>query len=196
MNAIILHGRPRKNEYYSDKNPSQSNSHWLPWLQAQLMHRDIFAQTPEIPLSYEPLWERWVREIERYDITPDTMLVGHSCGGGFWVRYLSENRDLQVGKVVLVAPWIDIEQKDPNKMFDFKIDPNIASRTKGLTIFNSSDDAEEILSSVEKLRQTLEGINYKEFSGLGHFTHSRMPDDTFPELLTELVGDMPKAPVI
>ena len=78
LNAIILHGRPSKAEYYSDKYPSMSNSHWLPWLQKQLLNNDIFAETPEVPLSFEPLWERWVKEVEQFHITQETILVGHS----------------------------------------------------------------------------------------------------------------------
>ena len=55
-----------------------SNSHWLPWLQKQLLNNDIFAETPEVPLSFEPLWERWVKEVEQFHITQETILVGHS----------------------------------------------------------------------------------------------------------------------
>ena len=40
-NAIILHGGPSKKEYYDLNMPSMSNSHWLPWLQAQLLKKDI-----------------------------------------------------------------------------------------------------------------------------------------------------------
>lgn len=187
QNAIILHGRPERDEYYSEKYPAQSNSHWLPWLQKQLIVRDIFAVTPEIPISYEPLWERWVKEIERYDITPETILVGHSCGGGFWVRYLSEHKDLKVGKVILVAPWIDVEQQDPNHFFNFEIDPNMASRTKELVVFNSIDDVMEIQTSISKLRKVITGIKYREFDDMGHFTHEYLPSDTFPELLEEIL---------
>lgn len=165
-----------------------SNSDWLPWLQNQLLVRDIAAATPEIPHSYEPKWERWVREVERYDITPQTMLVGHSAGGGFWVRYLSEHPQLQVGKVVLVAPWIDVENDDPNGFMDFRLDPAMAERTKGLTLFHSTDDGAEIQSTVKELRAKLKGINYREFEDRGHFTHKYMPDDTFPELLDELLA--------
>ena len=187
QNAIILHGRPKKAEYYSDQFPSMSNSHWLPWLQKQLLNHDIFAATPEVPLSYEPLWELWVKEVERYDITPDTILIGHSCGGGFWVRYLSENKNLRVGKVFLIAPWIDVEKADPNYFFDFVIDDNLVDRTNGITVFHSINDAAEIQSSVNELRKKLKDINYLEFTNRGHFTHKYMPSDTFPELLDKII---------
>jgi uncharacterized protein len=186
-NAIILHGRPRKSDYFNLDYPSQSNSHWFPWLQQQLLVNGYLAQTPEIPEPYNPKYKNWVREIERYEITPDTILVGHSCGGGILVRWLSENKNQKVGKVVLVAPWIDVEKSDW-PLFDFEIDSNIAARTTGLTIFHSVDDDPEIISSVAELRHKLNHIGYKEFKDRGHFTHHYMPEDKFPELLEECLS--------
>lgn len=103
-------------------------------------------------------------------------------------QWLSKNPEVKVGKVVLVAPWIDVEKEDW-PAFDFTIDENIAERTAGLTIFHSTEDASEIGTSVKELRSRLKDINYVEFEGRGHFTHKYMPDDTFPELLKEcLIG--------
>ena len=114
--AILLHGSCDKEEYYSDEYPSLSNSHWFPWLQKQLLIRDIPTQTPELPGAYEPVYEEWKKEFERHDITENTILVGHSCGGGFLVRWLSEN-NIKVDTVVLVAPWIDPENKRTSSFF-------------------------------------------------------------------------------
>ena len=103
-NAIILHGQPGKEEYYNPERPSMSNAHWIAWIQAQLLKNDIAAATPEVPFAFKPEWELWKQEVERFDINPDTILIGHSRGGEFWLRYLSENKDIRVGKVILVAP--------------------------------------------------------------------------------------------
>lgn len=187
-NAILLHGRPGKKEYYDSKFPSSSNYHWFPWLQKQLLVRDIKADTPEIPLAYEPLWERWVKEVERFEIGPDTILVGHSCGAGFWVRYLSEHKDLKVGKVFLVAPWIDVEQEDPNHFFDFVVDKDLVKRTKGLTVFHSSNDHKEIQTSLKKLKTELGNFKLRIFNNYGHFTHKDMKTSEFPELLEEILS--------
>jgi len=83
-NAILLHGTPSKEEYYSLEYPSASNAHWFPWLQKQLLIKDIPAVTIEMPSSYLPDYSLWQTEFERFDITPETILVGHSCGGGFF----------------------------------------------------------------------------------------------------------------
>lgn len=187
-NAIILHGMPSKQEYYGPKHPSMSNSHWLPWLQGQLLKKDIAASTPEVPLSYDPQWEVWCREVERYEIGPETTLIGHSCGGGFWVRYLSEHPELKVGKVILVAPWLDPDGDETKGFFDSQIDPRIASRTGGLIIFHSDNDMGNVQKSVVVLREKIDGLVYNEFAKYGHFTYQDMGTEEFPELLEEILA--------
>lgn len=71
--------------------------------------------------------------------------------------------------------------------FDFKIDPNLASRTKELIIFNSDNDRKEVQSSVKVLRKELQGVKVKNFHGYGHFTIFSMKTKKFPELLKELL---------
>ena len=56
-NAIILHSKPKEEEYYRPDFQSSSNSNWLPWLQKQLLIHNIKADTPEVPLSYDPQWD-------------------------------------------------------------------------------------------------------------------------------------------
>ena len=185
-NAIIVHGRPDKEEYYDTKFPSASNSHWLPWLQKQLLVHDITAYTPEIPHCFNPQYDVWQKEFERYDITPETILVGHSCGGGFLIRWLSEHKKVKVGKVVLVAPWLDPDREGTTDFFDFTIDPDLVKRTKQLTIFHSDNDDESIQKTVRILKSKLKGFAYREFHNYGHFCFEDMKTKAFPELLKEL----------
>jgi len=188
-NAIILHGKPGKDEYYNDKYPSASNSHWLPWLQKQLLIKDIAAYTPEVPYAYAPRYEIWCKEFERYDITAETILVGHSCGGGFIVRWLGDHPKVNVGKVVLVAPFAPSVKAnwDQYGFFDFTIDSDLTRQTNGITIFGSDNDSPGIIESVQKYREVIKAVTYKEFKGYGHFTLKRMGTAEFPELLEEIL---------
>ena len=187
-NAIILHGLPSKHYYYSAKHPSASNSHWLPWLQKQLMMHDIRADTPEVPNAHEPTYEAFVTEVERFDINPHTTLIGHSMGAGFWVRYLSERPELTVDKVVLVAPWLNLERERELDFFDFEIDPTIGARINELTIFSSDDDDESMQQSTRVIKEKLPLADVRIFHAYGHFTASSMKTDAFPELLDVVVG--------
>jgi predicted alpha/beta hydrolase family esterase len=183
-NAIILHGVPSREEYYDPKTPSMSNAHWLPWLQGQLLKADITAATPEVPHCFNADWATWNTEFERFEVTTETILVGHSTGAGFIIKYLSIHPDITVGQVVLVAPWLDPDKELTNGLFDgFQIDPDIASRTAGVTIFNSDDDQDSVHKTVEILRVKIKDVNYKEFHDYGHFTSGDMKTVELPELL-------------
>jgi predicted alpha/beta hydrolase family esterase len=187
-NAIIVHGTLSRKDYYDPALPSPGNSNWIPWLQKQLMTRDIKADAPEMPLAFKPDYEVWKREAERFDIGPDTMLVGHSTGGGFWLRYLSEHPELRVGKVALVAPWLDPNDIKQTTFFQFEFDPDLVSRTAGLTIFNSTDDHEGIQWSVQMICTILDGWDFRSFDDYGHFCLEDMHTAEFPELLDVLTG--------
>lgn len=185
-NAIIIHGMPEKKEYFNLKGDSESNCHWLPWLQKKLIVKGILAQTPEMPEPYEPVYEKWCKIFEEFEITPETILVGHSCGGGFLVRWLSENM-INVGMVVLVAPWIDTEKELDTNMFNFVIDPEIISRTNGLTVMYSIDDDLVIIKSIDELKAILPSADFRKYLDKGHFTLGAMGTRDFPEII-EILG--------
>lgn len=182
--AIIIHGMPKKESYYNPAFPSPSNAHWSPWLQKKMILNKILAQTPEMPVPYNPVYEDWKKLFERFDINEHTILVGYSCGGGFLLRYLSEE-NIQVGKVVLVAPWIDTEKELDTGMFDFTLDANLVSKTKGVTIFESTNDDEVIQKSIEKIKNEVLNIHVVTFQNYGHFLLDDMKTNSFPELLEE-----------
>jgi len=185
-NAILVPGRPDKDEHYDPELPSNSENHWFSWLKRQLILQDIHAVSIEPPFPFRPRYDEWCKEFERFDLTPETILVGHSCGGGFLVRYLSEHIDLHVGKVVLVAPWINPEnnpRSDTADFFDFTIDPDFPARTAGVTIFVSGDDESSVLQTVDILRKKVNGLKFKEYTDKGHFVIGSMETPEFSELL-------------
>jgi len=187
MNAIIIHGTCDKEEYFSDKYPSLSNSHWFPWLQKQLLMKGIFTQTPEMPEAYISDYEKWEKEFERFETNDDTVLIGHSCGAGFLVRWLSENK-VNFSKLVLVAPWLDPEREKTDNFFDFQIDGKISERAC-VHVFLSEDDDAAILKSAGMVIGSMPGVKVHKFSGKGHFTFEDMKTHVFPELLEIILSN-------
>jgi predicted alpha/beta hydrolase family esterase len=186
--AIIIHGWPDKEEFFDPQTPSPSNNQWLPWLQKQLGMKGWNAQTPEMPDAYEPNYEKWKLVFEQFYVDENTTLIGHSCGGGFLVRWLSESKK-KVGKVILVAPWMDPEHEERELVgdfFDFEIDLTLSDRTSEVIVFVSNDDEKTILDTVEALK-TIKNIQIKQFSDKGHFTLGDMGTNEFPELLEEII---------
>jgi predicted alpha/beta hydrolase family esterase len=196
-NAILVHGFCDKAKYYDPDHPSMSNNQWFPWLTQQLMVRDIFTVAPELPEPWQPNYEKWRRELERFDINEQTILVGHSFGGGFLVRYLSEN-NIKVGKVILVAPYMglghgeDLEQKSSESVFfDFNIDQNLARKTAGLTIFKSTNDAIGVDNSIDILMEKWgDSVKLITLPKRGHFMATiKWTKFEFTELLEEIITE-------
>lgn len=187
-NAVIIHGKPSKEEYDDPDLPSPSNYHWIPWLQRQLGLKGVLAQTPEMPRPWQPDYQSWKQEFERFELSPETILVGHSCGDGFMVRWLSEHKEVKPGVVALVAPWLDPDKRLKNDFFDFELDPQLAHRAKKFIIVASDNDAPDIKESINRLQEKVPGLIYKELHNMGHFTVMSMPGPEFPQLLKELVG--------
>lgn len=192
-NAIIVHGKPSEESYRNSEFASASNSIWIPWLQQQLLLRDIATQTPEMLRAYQPDYIIWKRTFEQFTVTPETTLVGHSCGGGFVVQWLSEHPGVYVDRVFLVAPAFgdtltpDARYDKPllNGFFKFTPDPQLLERVGSLHLLYSDNDSVRVDATIKLLKKTYPNMNIHEFPGYGHFTTLPTGErrDAFPELL-------------
>lgn len=195
-NAILVHGYVTKDKYYDPDRPSMSNNQWQPWLTQQLLCHDIPTVAVEMPQPWRPDYDAWKREFERFDINENTILVGHSFGGGFLVRWLTEN-DVKVGKVVLVAPFMGLASDNDDEdrryanehFFTFEIDGNLSSKTSGLTILKSTDDSRQVNSSIDMLMQEFgDSCKLITLENRGHFCAPiKWVKFEFPELLEEII---------
>lgn len=184
-NAIIVHGWNSKNEYFDEGELSPSNRHWIPWLQKKLLMLGYHTQTPEMPEPHTPKYDLWKSEFEKFKPEESDILIGHSCGGGFLLRWLSENKTNHE-KIILVAPWLDPFREETTDFFEFDIDPEITNRTPNTHLFISDDDEKSIADSYDKIFNVLPEIRTHNFSDKGHFTENDLGSKKFPEIL-ELV---------
>jgi len=178
--TIIIHGMPSKQEFYNPSSATPSNKQWLPWIQRQLALRDELSQTPEMPRAFDPIYKDWLEVFEQFELNEQTVLIGHSCGGGFLLRYLSQHPDLKVAKVFLIAPWlVDVKKEleaDPT-FHDYEIDVKLAKRFP-VHVFISSDDGRAMQVSFKTLKEKLPDAVYHEYTDKRHFCTKE-----FPELL-------------
>ena len=181
-NVIIVHGKPSKENYYDENGYTSSNFAWIPWLQNQLLVRDIMPNVPEMPHAYLPEYTVWSQEFERFDITPETVLVGHSMGGGFLLRWLSEHSEAVPAKVILVAPSLDPLRQNETGFCEFEIDSSIIDRTK-LIVMTSDNDSDKAEQSRQMIIQAVPTVDMRMFTGYGHF----IPDHLEKEILEELL---------
>ena len=90
-------------------------------------------------------------------------------------------------KVVLVAPWLDLENVIDPDFFNFEIDQHLSDKTAGVTIMYSTDDDASVIKSVETLKNKLLKTKFVEFHDKGHFVLNSLGTDQFPELLKEII---------
>ena len=177
--CLILHGMPSKSEYFDEKSPSPSNFCWYPYVQKQLSLKNISTQTPEFPEPYNPDYEKWSEIITQFKIDESTILIGHSCGAGFLLRYLSENK-ITIAKLILVAPWLDPNKRLTNGFFDFQIEKSMFN--SDICLYYSTDDEEEVLQSVITIKTVFPNLNIRKFKDKDHFTFKE-----FPEILDDIL---------
>lgn len=185
-NAIILHGKPTRERYENSEEPKPHVANWLPWLGRQLSTRGVDVSIPAFPFPYFPVYKDWKEVFETNHVGEDTALIGHSAGAEFILRWLSENKDVSVEQIALVAPYHDFASKYA-EFSEYNIDTNLSRRVGRITVLNSLDDDPQIQASVERIAIGLPVARIIELDGYGHFRIGyNMQTEELPVLLDVL----------
>ena len=179
MNMIFCDGvmPPEMNwetrEYYA--------GNWKYWLQFRVeKDHDIIMQIPKFPHAHALLmkYDEWEKIMDKQDINEKTTIIAHSAGGGFVLKYMALHPELHVKQIILVAPWIDPNNIQPNGFYNgFDLNNNIIKQTtNGIDIMISDDDMNDIMLSFDKIKQNMSDIRIHRFSGRGHFCTPELPE--------------------
>jgi len=185
MNCIVIHGCPST----SNNDPAMRtyDKHWIPWIKKELEARGIKTKIPLMPVPWEPNYEVWKEEFEKNSVNENTILIGHSCGCSFLVRWLGETKK-SISKLILVAPWkIEGQANAAKKVFyEFSIDKSIKDRVREIIMFTSDTEAEDGKRGLKMFHEILGGkiIN---LDGRGHYILMHMKTEEFPELLESIL---------
>ncbi|MCA9487352.1 MAG: alpha/beta hydrolase [Nanoarchaeota archaeon] len=188
MNVVIVHGCPGNEEKEKTPETRTYNKHWLYWLKEKLIDKGIACETPLMPEPWNPKYEDWKNIFDGLNIGKETVLVGHSCGCAFLVRWLGDTRK-KIKKLILVAPWkirSDEFTKGENELYDFEIFPAIKDNVKKVLIFTSDDEDEDGKKSAKIFEESLKG-KLIEMKNKGHFVFGDMGTNEFPDLLEEIL---------
>ncbi len=126
-------------------------------------------------------------EFEKYPVSENTILVGHSCGCAFLVRWLGEQKT-RIKKLILVAPWKIPKENNSmkEKFYTFPIDETLESRVGEIIMFTADNEREDGKKSLEIYKSSLGG-RVIELKGRGHYIFGDMGTEQFPELLKEFL---------
>lgn len=188
-NVVIVHGsNSTEKDAKSKKWGPENLRHWKPWLKKELEEKGIKVSNELYPKDWLPDYGEWKRVFEKNRIDEHSILIGHSAGTAFLLRWLSESKK-KVSKLILVAPSVikDGKYLGLSKLKDFEFDSSLKNHFDNLIVFYSEDDDEDIIHSAKGVNKKLGGklIN---LSNRGHFTLDDMKTEKFPELLEEITS--------
>ncbi len=179
-NCIIIHGCT------SAPSDGTYNKHWIPWIKEVLNAHSIPTTAPLMPDPWKPNYEEYKKEFEKQDINEHTILIEHSCGSAFLVRWLGDSKR-KVDKLILVAPWKIADTNSSKKPFyEYPIDETIGSRVGEIVMFTADNEKSRGKESLKIFHDVLGG-KVIELKGRGHYTMGDMGTEEFPELLTEVM---------
>jgi len=178
MNVIIVHGAYG----YPGEN-------WFTWLKTELEIRSIHCCVPALPTPNNQHLTTWLNKFEMITkdfITPDTVLIGHSLGATFILRWL-EKYFGKLKSVILVGAFIypvgikhfdDINQSFINSSFNWE---KITSCCSQFVSFYGSNDEYVKKDEFEFIAQQLNAKRIVISNG-GHL-NTKAGYDRFPHLL-------------
>jgi predicted alpha/beta hydrolase family esterase len=177
----VLHGCPPTEAMVTPKE-----KRWMNWLVKKLQDMGLDATAPDLSVSWEPKYSEWKKEFEKYMVSEMTVIVAHSCGAAFIVRWLLETGK-KIHKLVLVAPAKVPETEDDTRrdLYEFDLPsevPNIADEVVAFT----SNDFPHHVKSFELYKDALDPRVIR-LEGKGHFLFFQMNTNEFPELLEEVL---------
>jgi len=185
--VVVVHGCCEIDEM-TERNPETRtyDKHWMPWLARQLKDTEFTVITPHMPSPWLPDYEAFKSEFEKLPVTENDVLVGHSCGAAFLVRWLGETKQ-KVAKLILVAPWKIPDAGDQARMefYGYEIDRSIPERVGSITIFTADDEVDDGKESVRIFHDVLGG-KIIELPEHGHYTMEDMNTEEFPELVADI----------
>lgn len=186
--VLIVHGCAEKKEARLSVEERSYPQPWMRWMEQALRGKGYRVDIPLMPTPWAPVYEDYKKMFEQYPLSEETILVGHSCGCAFLVRYLSEV-PVHVRALICVAPWkIDEHGSQEGRIFyDFPIDPGIAERVESIVYFTSENEYPQGKKGLKWFHGILGG-KVIHLSGRGHYTREHsLQSEQFPEIL-ELIS--------
>lgn len=157
---------------------------WKEFLQDNLPDFDvIYPKMPNAKNARYLEWKLWFEKMFHF-LNDEVILVGHSLGGIFLAKYLTENEfPKKIIALHLVAPPYDTEHCE-EPLVDFALEKTVgglAELTDKIYIYQSKDDPAVPYEDSLKYKKNLPDAEHIVFENRGHFN-----DPDFPEIINNL----------
>ncbi|KND47379.1 MAG: hypothetical protein AB199_03045 [Parcubacteria bacterium C7867-004] len=195
IQVVEIHGGSTHDSYekYLEELRSKqvTKKHLFPWIGWKQGMRDelgpeyevLMPQMPNKQNSKYAEWKIWFDKIVPL-LDEKIILVGHSLGGIFLAKYLSENViDKDILATFLVAAPFD-DSSEESSLADFVLPESLAKFTEQsriIHLYQSTDDPVVPFTELAKYQAKLPYALASVFEDRGHFNQ-----DDFPELTSDI----------
>ncbi|MBI2047737.1 MAG: DUF1749 domain-containing protein [Parcubacteria group bacterium] len=142
----------------------------------------FFPKMPNRENATYAEWKIWFEKLIPF-LKNDVILVGHSLGGLFLIKYLSEKRFPKKieGLFIVAAPFVN-NKKILGKNFLLKDNlKKVIEQAKTIFIYHSKDDTVVPFNHVNEYLKKLPTAHVRIFKNKGHFNQR-----TFPEIVRDI----------
>lgn len=154
----------------------------------EIMSGEYEVFFPSMPNSQNAKYTEWKIWFERHCafLRDGVIVIGHSLGGYFLAKYLTENiLPVRISALYLLAAPFKSDDFGGEDGGDFVFAagnlPKLERQTKAVYIFHSKDDPAVPFSHAEAYVQNVSGATLISFKDKGHFLM-----ETFPELIDHI----------
>lgn len=171
----------KKQEVDFEKFKNTKND-WKDNLQERLGEKFeiIFPAMPNKQNTKYCEWKIWFEKGIPY-FNKEVVLIGHSMGGIFLAKYLSENNfPKKIKAVFLVAAPFDVKDRDKSKsLADFILPKSLnkfEKQANKIFIYHSKDDHTVPFVDLKKYKKAVPGAKAMIFEDRGHFNQEEFPE--------------------
>lgn len=109
-----------KNYFIIHGFASGNIDNWFPWIKKKIDSDTKLCVIPQFPIDINHQnYSSWKLVLDAYKnnnmINDETVLIGHSIGCAFIIKYILEN-NIKVSKIILVSGFNNFYAEDPNDL--------------------------------------------------------------------------------
>src|SRR3989344_1816032 len=125
-------------------------------------------------------WKIWFEKLFPF-LDDSLILIGHSLGGAFVAKYLSENRFPKKLKAVLLVAAVYDKDTEGYGLATFSLPKEVDLQTDKICLYHSKDDFVVPFDDVNRYKEALPNAEVKIFEDRGHFA-----TEEFPEIVEDI----------
>lgn len=155
---------------------------WKPWIRKMLQEKyeTVIPQMPNPTNAVYDEWKIWMDKIVPF-LNDDVILIGHSLGGVFLAKYLSENIFPRKIKAVFLVAAVFDKDADGYTVQSFALPEKLNLQTENIYLYHSKDDPVVPFSALEQYQKVLPNAVARVLVDRQHINQ-----EEFPELLEDL----------